>query len=104
VLIDNEVHYLDERTILVDIDSHYFTGHKNFIENIQLSHHCAYGSNETKELIQVVLAKNMKTKATVGNLNNHIGVPLTLLSFNAETEIGIVEMGPIIKRKLNFFL
>jgi UDP-N-acetylmuramoyl-tripeptide--D-alanyl-D-alanine ligase len=34
-----------------------------------------------------------RTKATVGNLNNHIGVPLTLLSFTAETEIGIVEMG-----------
>jgi UDP-N-acetylmuramoyl-tripeptide--D-alanyl-D-alanine ligase len=42
--------------------------------------------NNYKELIQVVLAKKCKTKATVGNLNNHIGVP-TLLSFNAETEI-----------------
>jgi UDP-N-acetylmuramoyl-tripeptide--D-alanyl-D-alanine ligase len=37
--------------------------------------------------------KKYRTKATVGNLNNHIGVPLTLLSFTAETEIGIVEMG-----------
>jgi UDP-N-acetylmuramyl pentapeptide synthase len=39
----------------------------------------------------------------VGNLNNHIGVPLTLLSFTSETEIGIVEMGANHKRKLNFF-
>jgi UDP-N-acetylmuramoyl-tripeptide--D-alanyl-D-alanine ligase len=43
-----------------------------------------------------------RTKATVGNLNNHIGVPLTLLSFTAETEIGIVEMGANHKMKLNF--
>jgi UDP-N-acetylmuramoyl-tripeptide--D-alanyl-D-alanine ligase len=35
----------------------------------------------------------------VGNLNNHIGVPLTLLSFTSETEIGIVEMGANHKRK-----
>jgi UDP-N-acetylmuramoyl-tripeptide--D-alanyl-D-alanine ligase len=44
-----------------------------------------------------------RTKATVGNLNNHIGVPLTLLSFTAETEIRIVEMGANHKMKLNFF-
>jgi UDP-N-acetylmuramoyl-tripeptide--D-alanyl-D-alanine ligase len=50
------------------------------------------GKTTTKELIHVVLSK-YRTKATVGNLNNHIGVPLTLLSFTAETEIGIVEMG-----------
>jgi UDP-N-acetylmuramoyl-tripeptide--D-alanyl-D-alanine ligase len=40
----------------------------------------------------------------VGNLNNHIGVPLTLISFTSETEIGIVEMGANQKRKLNFLL
>jgi UDP-N-acetylmuramoyl-tripeptide--D-alanyl-D-alanine ligase len=40
-----------------------------------------------------VLSKKYNTKATVGNLNNHIGVPLTLLSFTKDTEIGIVEMG-----------
>jgi UDP-N-acetylmuramoyl-tripeptide--D-alanyl-D-alanine ligase len=51
-------------------------------------------------LIHAVLSEN-RTKATVGNLINHIGVPLTVVFFNAETEIGIVE--PIIKRKLNFF-
>jgi UDP-N-acetylmuramoyl-tripeptide--D-alanyl-D-alanine ligase len=50
------------------------------------------GKTTTKE-IHVVLSKKYRTKATVGNLNNHIGVPLTLLSFTAETEIGIVEMG-----------
>ena len=51
------------------------------------------GKTTTKELLHAVLSKKYKTVATVGNLNNHIGVPLTLLSMNAETEIGIVEMG-----------
>ncbi|TRT84463.1 MAG: UDP-N-acetylmuramoyl-tripeptide--D-alanyl-D-alanine ligase, partial [Microcystis sp. M_OC_Ca_00000000_C217Col] len=51
------------------------------------------GKTTTKELILAVLSKKYNTKATKGNLNNHIGVPLTLLSFTHETEIGIVEMG-----------
>lgn len=51
------------------------------------------GKTTTKELINAVLAQKFITVATKGNLNNHIGVPLTLLSMNAETEIGIVEMG-----------
>ncbi len=51
------------------------------------------GKTTTKELIDVVLKQKFNTNATKGNLNNHIGVPLTLLSMTAETEIGIVEMG-----------
>ncbi len=51
------------------------------------------GKTTTKELINTVLSKRFKTKATIGNLNNHIGVPLTILSMTKETEIGIVEMG-----------
>ena len=51
------------------------------------------GKTTTKELINAVLSKKYKTSATTGNLNNHIGVPLTLLSMTSETEIGIVEMG-----------
>lgn len=51
------------------------------------------GKTTTKELINVVLSKKYNTTATIGNLNNHIGVPLTLLSFTTDTEIGIVEMG-----------
>ncbi|MEI6864564.1 UDP-N-acetylmuramoyl-tripeptide--D-alanyl-D-alanine ligase [Flavicella sp.] len=51
------------------------------------------GKTTTKELIHVVLSKKFNTTATAGNLNNHIGVPLTLLSFTEKTEIGIVEMG-----------
>ena len=51
------------------------------------------GKTTTKELINAVLTQQFKTAATIGNLNNHIGVPLTLLSMDTSTEIGIVEMG-----------
>lgn len=51
------------------------------------------GKTTTKELIAGVLAKNYRTYATVGNLNNHIGVPLTVLSINEQYEIAVVEMG-----------
>lgn len=51
------------------------------------------GKTTTKELIAAVLSKNYRTYATVGNLNNHIGVPLTLLSLNEQHEIAVVEMG-----------
>ncbi len=51
------------------------------------------GKTTTKELIAAVLSKKFKVSSTQGNLNNHIGVPLTLLQMNAETEFGVVEMG-----------
>ncbi len=51
------------------------------------------GKTTTKELINVLLSKKLNTTATIGNLNNHIGVPLTLLAMTPTTEIGIVEMG-----------
>ena len=51
------------------------------------------GKTTSKELINAVLSQKFKTTATSGNLNNHIGVPLTLLNMDSETEIGIVEMG-----------
>ena len=51
------------------------------------------GKTTTKELINAVLSQKYNTIATKGNLNNHIGVPLTLLTINSETEISIVEMG-----------
>lgn len=51
------------------------------------------GKTTTKELIQAVLSRKYKTYATKGNLNNHIGVPLTLLAMDSTIELGIVEMG-----------
>jgi UDP-N-acetylmuramoyl-tripeptide--D-alanyl-D-alanine ligase len=51
------------------------------------------GKTTTKELVTSVLCKKFSVSYTIGNLNNHIGVPLTLLSMNENTQIGIVEMG-----------
>jgi UDP-N-acetylmuramoyl-tripeptide--D-alanyl-D-alanine ligase len=51
------------------------------------------GKTTTKELVNAVMSKKYKTYATVGNLNNHIGIPLTLLAMDESVEFGIVEMG-----------
>lgn len=51
------------------------------------------GKTTSKELVNAVLSKKFKTFATKGNLNNHIGVPLTLLAIDKTIEIAVVEMG-----------
>ena len=51
------------------------------------------GKTTTKELLNAVLSKKYNVLATVGNLNNHIGVPLTLLSITKEHQMAIIEMG-----------
>ncbi len=51
------------------------------------------GKTTTKELVATVLASHFKTATTQGNLNNHIGVPLTLLKIKQGTEIAVIEMG-----------
>ena len=51
------------------------------------------GKTTTKELIYAVLSQKFEVLATEGNLNNHIGVPLTLLRINDSTEVALIEMG-----------
>jgi UDP-N-acetylmuramoyl-tripeptide--D-alanyl-D-alanine ligase len=51
------------------------------------------GKTTTKELINQVLSKKFQTVATKGNLNNHIGVPLSLLAISDTTEIAVIELG-----------
>ena len=51
------------------------------------------GKTTTKELIAAVLSSHFKIYTTVGNLNNHIGVPLTLLSIQADAQMAVIEMG-----------
>ncbi|MDM1347697.1 UDP-N-acetylmuramoyl-tripeptide--D-alanyl-D-alanine ligase [Myroides marinus] len=58
------------------------------------------GKTTSKELIATVLSKKYKVTATKGNLNNHIGVPLTLLSITDETDLGIIEMGANHKQEI----
>ena len=51
------------------------------------------GKTTTKELMHQVLSSQYKTSSTIGNLNNHIGVPLTLLKIDKDSDFAIVEMG-----------
>ena len=51
------------------------------------------GKTTTKELMHAVLSSHFKTYTTEGNLNNHIGIPLTLLKVKADAEMAVVEMG-----------
>lgn len=106
VIIDNENFYIDERTILVNdslkVLQELAKFHRTYLNIPIIALTGSNGKTTTKELIHVVLAKKFNTKATVGNLNNHIGVPLTLLSFNKNTEIGIVEMGANHQKEIEF--
>jgi UDP-N-acetylmuramoyl-tripeptide--D-alanyl-D-alanine ligase len=69
------------------------TFHRKFLNIPVIGITGSNGKTTTKELVQRVLSKKFNVFATKGNLNNHIGVPLTLLSLNKEHEMAIVEMG-----------
>lgn len=58
------------------------------------------GKTTTKELVSRVLAERFTVYATHGNLNNHIGVPLTLLAMDSSVEFGVVEMGASAKGEI----
>lgn len=60
------------------------------------------GKTTTKELIHAVLSTTYATQATKGNLNNHIGVPLSLLSITPAHEIAIIEMGANHQKEIAF--
>jgi len=106
VLIDNPDYYVDERTILVADTLQTLQDlakfHRQFLGIPIIALTGSNGKTTTKELIHVVLSRKYSCAATVGNLNNHIGVPLTLLSFNQTTEIGIVEMGANHQKEIEF--
>lgn len=68
--------------------------YKNTIENLKLIGITgSNGKTTTKDIMEGVISKKYKTVKTKGNFNNMIGVPLTLLSLNHDTEVGIIEMG-----------
>lgn len=106
VIIDNENYYIDNRTILVE-DSlkclqKLANYHRKQLKATIIALTGSNGKTTTKELLNAVVSKKFKTKATVGNFNNHIGLPLTLLNFPLDTEIGIVEMGANHKKEIEF--
>ena len=69
------------------------TYHRDYCKTPVIALTGSNGKTTTKELIAGVLRKRYNTLATAGNLNNHIGVPLTLLRLRPETEMAVVEMG-----------
>jgi len=97
VVIDDPTAYIDKKTILVD----------NVLQTLQqlAKHHrqqfkipfiAITGSNgktTSKELVHAVLSTQFKTYTTEGNLNNHIGIPLTLLRVGTDAEMAVIEMG-----------
>lgn len=105
-IIDEKEYFIDHRTILVENGLQCLQDlakfHRNFLKTPIVAITGSNGKTTTKELIYSVLSKKYNTKATLGNLNNHIGVPLTLLTFTKETEIGIVEMGANHKKEIAF--
>lgn len=97
VIIDQQEYYIDDRTILVSNTIEYLQQlaayHRRQFNIPFIGITGTNGKTTTKELVNAVLKKSFKTHATEGNFNNHIGVPLTLLSMPKETEIAIIEMG-----------
>lgn len=96
-VIDEAEYATDDRCLLVENAletlQNLATFHRNQLNIPIIALTGSNGKTTTKELINAVLSTTYKTTATQGNLNNHIGVPLTLLSMTENTEIGIVEMG-----------
>lgn len=96
-IVDEKEYATDENIILVDnvltTLQELAKYHRSQISFPILALTGSNGKTTTKELLNCVLSSKYKTGATIGNLNNHIGVPLTILSFDASVEFGIVEMG-----------
>ena len=105
-IIDDKSFYFNEQTLYVenalDTLQQLAQYHRKYLKVPIIALTGSNGKTTTKELINVVLAKKFITAATRGNLNNHIGVPLTLLSFTSATEVGIVEMGANHKKEVEF--
>ncbi|MBK6990120.1 MAG: UDP-N-acetylmuramoyl-tripeptide--D-alanyl-D-alanine ligase [Bacteroidetes bacterium] len=106
VVVDETEYNIDERCILVD-DSlktlqQLAAHHRSQLNFPFLAITGSNGKTTTKELIRNVLAKKFNVHATKGNLNNHIGVPLTLLSIPAKTNFAVIEMGANHQKEIEF--
>lgn len=106
VIIDNSDYHIKGKTILVkdslstlQILANY---HRKTLNTKLIALTGSNGKTTTKELINAVLSQKFETIATIGNLNNHIGVPLTLLRLTQNTEIGIIEMGANHQKEIEF--
>jgi len=105
-IIDEVQYKISDQYILVDDVLHVLqqlaTYHRLHCKARIIALTGSNGKTTTKELISEVLSQKYKTIATKGNLNNHIGVPLTLLTIMKDTEIAIVEMGANHQKEISF--
>ena len=96
-VIDNEEFYDGQRYILVDNSlaclQEIARMHRELHTIPLIGLTGTNGKTTTKELINRVLSRKYKVHATTGNLNNHIGVPLSILGIRDDTEIAVIEMG-----------
>lgn len=97
VVVDDDIDNADDRFIRVDDTLQALQDlARHHREQFSIPFIAITGSNgktTSKELIYAVLAAHYKTYTTQGNLNNHIGVPLTLLSVRSDAEMAVIEMG-----------
>jgi UDP-N-acetylmuramoyl-tripeptide--D-alanyl-D-alanine ligase len=97
VVIDEKQFYINEKTILVDDVLQTLqalaTHHRRQFTIPFLAITGSNGKTTTKELINAVMQTTLKTYYTFGNLNNHIGVPLTILNIRQDAQFAIIEMG-----------
>ncbi|MFY0604932.1 MAG: UDP-N-acetylmuramoyl-tripeptide--D-alanyl-D-alanine ligase [Flavobacteriaceae bacterium] len=105
-IVDEEKYVVNDKIILVEdvltTLQELATFHRNHITFPILGLTGSNGKTTSKELINCILKRKFNTVATSGNLNNHIGVPLTILSFDDKTEFGIVEMGANHQKEIEF--
>jgi UDP-N-acetylmuramoyl-tripeptide--D-alanyl-D-alanine ligase len=105
-IIDEKEFQINDKTILVanvlDTLQRLANYHRLQLKTPIIALTGSNGKTTTKELINCILSQKYNTTATKGNLNNHIGVPLTLLSMTPKTEIGIVEMGANHQKEIAF--
>ncbi len=103
-VIDNPGYQINDKTILVDdvlsTLQQLANYHRNQLSIPFIGITGSNGKTTTKELINSVLSVKYKTYATQGNLNNHIGVPLTILAIRGDIEIAIIEMGANHKQEI----
>ena len=96
-IIDDATAYIDERTIVVENTLTTLQQLAKFHrQQFNIPFIAITGSNgktTSKELVNAVLASSFCTYTTQGNLNNHIGIPLTLLRVQKDAEIAVIEMG-----------
>lgn len=105
-IIDNPAYQLNDKCILVPDAlkalQELAQYHRSTLQIPVIGITGTNGKTTTKELVNSVLSQRFRTYATQGNLNNHIGVPLTLLAIGNDTELAIIEMGANHQKEIEF--